>query len=202
VQWRSYIVSEIQDKLRDIYRFYQTETTLYQESELQRLLKRIDLMFNTYLRDNVLRQGVESWCAFVRRFTVPERIDENIWKVNDYPIIVLNLEVNLNFKRKKEKSKHPKRKENEEEPEVKDKDADLEEPIKYDPTVAQVVHILTKPLEWLVETVNAFYQLEKDLVPLVDIDKLKAYEIDQTNEWIKLGMQNVEDYVRQGYVKA
>lgn len=52
------------------------------------------------------------------------------------------------------------------------------------------------------ETVNAFYQLEKDLVPLVDIEKRKAYEIDMSNEYIEQGIHNIQDYVQIGYVKA
>lgn len=47
----------------------------------------------------------------MKKFTVPDKIDENIWRVNDYPMLVINLEVNLNFKRKKEKTnKHKKEK--------------------------------------------------------------------------------------------
>jgi hypothetical protein len=37
--------------------------------------------------------------------------------------------------------------------------------------------------------------LEKDLVPLVDIDKKKGYEIDNTNEWIEWGNKNIIKYV-------
>jgi dynein heavy chain len=92
-------------------------------------------MFNSYLRENVLRQGVESWCAFVRKFTVPDKIDENIWRVNDYPMIVLNLEVNLNFKRKKDKPKHGKRKDAGDEDGADAKDEN-DEPIRYEPTIA------------------------------------------------------------------
>lgn len=93
-------------------------------------------MFNAYLRENVLRQGVESWIDFVKKFTVPDKIDGNIWKVNDYPMIVINLEVNLNFKKKKEKTKHKKEKpvEGEEDP-LKEKDAEQDEAIKYEPNV-------------------------------------------------------------------
>jgi hypothetical protein len=36
----------------------------------------------------------------------------------------------------------------------------------------------------LVETVNSFYEMEKDLVPLVDIEKKRSYEINEENEWI------------------
>jgi hypothetical protein len=89
-------------------------------------------MFNTFIRDNVLRYSVESWCDFIKKFTVPIEDDSSIYLINSYPIMVLNLEVNLNFKRKKEKvSKHTKvRKEDEED----DKEKDHEEPIKYEPS--------------------------------------------------------------------
>ena len=71
MQWREYLISEIQDTLRDIYRFYQTESKLYYDSELQRLLKRIDAMFNTYLRINIVKGNIDHWCDFLQRFTGP-----------------------------------------------------------------------------------------------------------------------------------
>jgi hypothetical protein len=32
------------------------------ESELQKLLRRIDAMFNTFMRDNILEFQVKNWC--------------------------------------------------------------------------------------------------------------------------------------------
>lgn len=55
MQWREYLVSEIQDQLRETYRFYQTDSQIYQDSELKKLLKRVDFMFNTYVRENVFK---------------------------------------------------------------------------------------------------------------------------------------------------
>lgn len=51
------------------------------------------------------------------------------------------------------------------------------------------------------ETVNSFYQLEKDLVPLVDVEKNRAYEIDSTNEWIEMGTAAIQQYVHIGYIR-
>ena len=85
-------------------------------------------MFHTSVRDQVLRFSCESWCDFVKKFTVPLEGDSNIWRVNDFPLLVMNMEVNLNFKRKKEKTKKKK----DEVEEEGDKEAD--EPIKYEPT--------------------------------------------------------------------
>lgn len=36
---------------------------------------------------------------------------------------------------------------------------------------------IIKPLEWLVETVNSYYKLEKDLVPLIDLNRESSYYI-------------------------
>jgi hypothetical protein len=55
MQWREYLVSEIQDSLRETFRFYQTDQAKYKNSELQKLLKRIDFMFNTFVRENVFK---------------------------------------------------------------------------------------------------------------------------------------------------
>lgn len=150
------------------------------ESELQRLLHRIDFMFNTYMRENVLRRSVELWCEFVRGFVEPK--GERIWRINDYPMLILNLEVNLNFKKKKEKTtKHHKQSTTQQLEED-------EQAIKYEPSEQQVLSMMMRPLEWLVDSVNSFYRLEKDLVPLVDIEKGRAYEISLEDEHIKRGM--------------
>lgn len=55
MQWREYLVSEIQDSLRETYHFYQTDSRIYKTSELKKLLKRIDYMFNTFVRENVFK---------------------------------------------------------------------------------------------------------------------------------------------------
>ncbi|KAM3134228.1 hypothetical protein pb186bvf_013648 [Paramecium bursaria] len=203
VQWRSTIYGDIQDKLRD-FRFFQTETEKYYQSELQRLLMKIDYMFNSFLRENVLRQNCESWVNFIKKFTYPPSQGEGIWKINDYPMIILNLEVNLQFKRKKDVRK----KKDEKEKEPSNVGEEEESPINFSPSFQQVFQVLIKPIEMLVESVNQFNKLEKDLVPLVDIDygredkgKVKAYEITQDNYWIQWAIKQVYHYVTIGFEK-
>ena len=53
--WRGFIISEVQDRLRNVYKFYQTEITKYQDSELQTLLTKIDYMFANFMCQNVLQ---------------------------------------------------------------------------------------------------------------------------------------------------
>ena len=51
MQWREYLVSEIQDTLRDTFKFYQTDQAKYHDSELKKLLTRIDYMISDFVRD-------------------------------------------------------------------------------------------------------------------------------------------------------
>lgn len=43
---------------------------------------------------------------------------------------------------------------------------------------------------------NSFNELEKDIVPLVDLEKKKSYEIDIKNEWIVWASDLLEEYVK------
>ena len=71
MQWRDYLISEIQGTLRDIYRFYQTDSKAYYDSEHQKLVRRIDSMFNTYLRENVVKGNINLWCNYIKKFLIP-----------------------------------------------------------------------------------------------------------------------------------
>ena len=53
--WREYLISEIQDSLDKTYKFYQTDLQVYFDSELKKLLTRIDLIFNTYIREQIFK---------------------------------------------------------------------------------------------------------------------------------------------------
>ena len=55
VNWRGFLVSEIQDKLRHDFKFYETEIKNYFDKELFKLLKKIDFMFANYINENLLK---------------------------------------------------------------------------------------------------------------------------------------------------
>ncbi|CAD8115295.1 unnamed protein product [Paramecium sonneborni] len=202
VQWRSTIVGNIQDKLKQKYRFYQTETDDYLDSELQKLLIRIDYMFSYYIRENVVKQNCQSWIDFLKKFTSPKEGEQ--WKINEYPLLILKLEVNLNFKKSKRNEKKSKQEE------TSFIEEDTNSGINFSPNFLSIQQALLKPIDLLLESVNSFNRLEKDLVPLVDIDRkkevkgrLRAYEIenDQDQMWIKWAKDKVKEYLEIGYRK-
>jgi hypothetical protein len=55
MQWREYLISEIQDKLKTSFKFYQTDNDIYGTSELKKLVKRFDIMFNMKIREIILK---------------------------------------------------------------------------------------------------------------------------------------------------
>lgn len=53
IQWRDYLIGEIQDKLRDKNNFYEGNNEKYEISPLKRIISRFDYILNTYLREFV-----------------------------------------------------------------------------------------------------------------------------------------------------
>lgn len=55
--------------LHKTFDFWETDESIYLNSELHRLLKRIDFMFNGYLRE-ILHLNANSFLEFIKKFTV------------------------------------------------------------------------------------------------------------------------------------
>lgn len=55
VQWRDYLIGEIQDKLRkNNHNFFEANKDTYEKSPLKRIITRFEYILNSYLRDFVL----------------------------------------------------------------------------------------------------------------------------------------------------
>lgn len=100
-QWREDLISDINKKLdSQHFNFYEIDMQKYLKSDLARLLKRFDLMLNTYVRNFLLSNNIQDWCQFVQKFTIPAQDAEDIWLINDYPLLSINLEVNTKLQDK------------------------------------------------------------------------------------------------------
>ena len=65
-------------------------------------------MFNTYMRTNVVKGTIDEYCLFLRNFSVPDEDDPNIWSINDYPLLEINLTVNKDYMTNLEKNERKK----------------------------------------------------------------------------------------------
>ena len=52
---------------------------------------KIDFMFNTFIRNNIVDFNIRDYVDFLKHFTIPEEDEENIWPINNYPLIVITL---------------------------------------------------------------------------------------------------------------
>ena len=53
IQWRDFLIGEIQDKLRKNHHFFENEKLKYEASALKRIITRFEYILNTYLREFV-----------------------------------------------------------------------------------------------------------------------------------------------------
>lgn len=155
-------------------------------------------MFNTFLRQNIVKGNIDHWCKFLKSFTLPASGEKELWKITTTPLLILNLNVNHTKKRGRQKGvtvggKAIERKESNFQGE---EDEDL---LYFEPSYNSIVSALTKVFEYLVDATNSFTILEKDIVPLVDLTKNPSFPITLDLDWIKEGIEKVTDCVKLAF---
>ena len=178
MQWREYLVSEIQDILRDTYSFYQTEQKIYQESELKKLLTRLDFMMSDYCRTTIFTNNCLNWTQFIRHFIAPEKDD--IWSQNHFPLLNLNLLVNPTAQKKK-------------------KEDAKENYLYFEPSYQRILEVLQEPLAQIKEAAESFSIIERDLVPLVEIPKKNVFQVRDELPFLEAQFQEIENYCQRAY---
>jgi hypothetical protein len=71
IQWRDFLIGEIQDKLRRNHNFFEANASNYEASPLKHIISRFEYILNTYLREFV-RASIEDWTSFIKSFTLPK----------------------------------------------------------------------------------------------------------------------------------
>lgn len=91
IQWREFLLGEMQDKVKgEDINFFQATQQEYLESALRPIIKRFELILNTFLREFV-KTSVEDWVTFIRKFTVPKPEDAVHWKQSEVPMLRIQL---------------------------------------------------------------------------------------------------------------
>ena len=71
IQWRDFLIGEIQDKLRKNHNFFEGDDEAYETSPLKRIITRYEFILNTYLREFV-NVSIQDWVEFIKLFTMPD----------------------------------------------------------------------------------------------------------------------------------
>lgn len=161
IQWRDFLIGEIQDKLRRNHNFFEANQSNYEASALKHIIARFEYILNTYLRDFV-KTSIEDWTSFIKSFTLPNYDKGELWKIQTTPLIV----VHLNFKKaeskddKKKKTKTTKKAEEESAEEDTNK-------INYFPKLEKCEDFFKSALSMIVASTNKVCNLEDDLMPFL-----------------------------------
>merc|ERR1712166_1624332 len=102
IQWRDYLIGEIQDKLRKNHHFFEANNEIYEMSPLKRIIARFDYILNTYLREFV-KLSIYDYVDFIKDFTNPNLSNDELWRVNDTPYVIIHLGIQKKIKTDKKK---------------------------------------------------------------------------------------------------
>ncbi len=184
IQWRDFLIGEIQDKLRKNHNFFEANASNYEASPLKRIITRFEYIMNTYLREFV-RVSIEDWVAFMKSFTVPITKRGELWQVPTTPMIVIHLNFKMAEKDEKKKKKTTKKKDgNAEVGPAADESDDDQNKITFFPKLDKVEKFFQNALSMIVTSTNKVSNLEDDLMPFLQKEKQPNFAITEDFPWV------------------
>lgn len=80
LQWREYLLGEMNRTLRDKHQFYESDRKIYESSDLKNIIVRFEAILNTFLRE-FTRTSIDDWVAFIKSYTAPKYDKDELWPV-------------------------------------------------------------------------------------------------------------------------
>jgi hypothetical protein len=189
IQWRDFLIGEIQDKLRKNHNFYEGNNDTYEMSPLKRIISRFEYILNTYLREFV-DLSIKEWVNFIKLFTSPNLSQDELWKVNSFPFIVIHLSVKKKEKKKKDKKKKKDDKTGDVPAEEEKDESDDEDKnrVIYSPSLEDCQSHILNSMDMVIDASNSVNSLEADLMPFLQKKHQANFDIgkedDQGAQWI------------------
>lgn len=186
VQWRDYLIGEIQDKLRkNNHNFFENDKKAYEESPLKRIISRFEYILNSYLRDFV-QLSIDDFVGFIQNFTDPKDENGELWKIEQEPFIVIHLSIHKKTKKGKDaKKKDKKSKEEEKEEEEQPAEDDEKNRVIYKPSLQECKDFILNSMDMIITSTNQINDLESDLMPFLAKEGYPNFKIDHEFPWIK-----------------
>lgn len=170
--WRTLLIEELKETLFPHFNLYETDSKQYFGSDLERLLRKFELLFKENIEKFLLLENLENYQTFLNKFLNPTILQ----KKNLQPLIKLTLKVNHIHKSQTIQ-------------------------IILEPTFSTILKTLTLPLEMLKETISSIGCLDKSLLPLIGLRYricVKDNEkIQNTIEWIKIELERHSKFLEE-----
>ena len=169
IQWRDFLIGEIQDKLRKNHNFFEANAATYENSPLKRIIARFEYILNTYLREFV-RLSITDWVEFIRSFTIPSLEKNELWKVQPTPLLVIHLGFQMKSKKEDKKKAKKGAKGQKGAPGADETDQNPEDDqnrIHFQPRIEKCAEFLKSAITMIVHSTNKVCNLEDDLMPFL-----------------------------------
>ena len=197
VQWRDFLIGEIQDKLRkNNHNFFEASNEAYEASPLKRIISRFDFILNTYLREFV-QISINDFVKFIENFTTPmDKPEAPIWKTNREPFVIIHLAIHKKDKKKKgaEKKKTDKKvkdKEDESEHAEEGEEQDDQNRVIFKPSMQECRQFVLNSMDMMIKSTNQINDLESDLMPFLQKLGFPNFKIDKDFSWIKEALEKL-----------
>jgi len=183
IQWRDFLVGEIQDKLRKNHNFFEGSNEAYEMSTLKRVITRFEYILNTYLREFV-KISIEDWVSFIRHFTSPKLSNDELWRVTEKPCITIHLSVKKKSSKKGKKKEKGKDGKEVEEEEGEGSDDDDKHRVIYKPSLQECKDFILNSMDMICESTNIVTSLESDLMPFLQKEAKSNFPINKEFSWV------------------
>ena len=204
VQWRDFLIGEIQDKLRkNNHNFFEANNDAYEASPLKRIISRFDFILNTYLREFV-KISIDDFVSFIKNFTIPSESEGELWRVSKEPLMTIHLSLQKKAKKKEAKKKDDKKKTAKEGEAESEQDEGAVEDDKnriiYKPSLKECSSFVVNSMDMIINSTNIVNDLESDLMPFLQKVGYSNFKIDHEFPWIKNATTDLTHMLEQNII--
>ena len=119
-----------------------------------------------------MQLSINDWVGFIKLFTMPDPNNDELWRVNDQPFVIIHLSIKKKDKKKKDKKKEKKKEGEEEEDES---DEDEKNRVIYKPSIKDCQSFILNSMDMVIKSTNSVHNLEADLMPFLSKDKISNF---------------------------
>jgi len=136
----------------------------------------------------MIGESIEIYLDFLQSYMKPG--PDQYYRMKATPLIILQMNVNVTAAKKKKK-KIKSAKENPGEDEA------VEETIFYEPGIDQVEEVLLLPFEILEQTSQTFNKIERDLIPLLNLESQASYPLTKEIDVLSQPTTQVTNLIKE-----
>jgi len=154
---------------------------------------------NTYLREFV-NISINDWVNFIKYFTNPNLSNDELWSINDAPMVVVHLSIKKKDKKKGKEKKKAKKEgaEGEEEGEgAAEEEEDDKNRVTFKPTLEQCREFVVGSMDMIIASTNNVNNLECDLMPFLMKEGKPNFPIDKNFPWIENALSKLNVMIDQ-----